>query len=66
MIGDPHAGRRPAGQLSEQAQAEGVFDKTATDAVTEVVMLFEVFGHEHVAARAKHADGVAWQDHGLG
>jgi uncharacterized Zn finger protein (UPF0148 family) len=37
--------------LREQARADGLFDKTAADAVKEVVTLFEVFARDQFAAR---------------
>jgi uncharacterized Zn finger protein (UPF0148 family) len=37
--------------LREQARADGVFDKTAADAVKEVVTLFEVFARDQFTAR---------------
>jgi hypothetical protein len=37
--------------LREQARADGVFDKTAADAVKEVVTLFEVFARDQFGAR---------------
>ena len=37
--------------LREQARADGVFDKSAADAVNEVVTLFEVFARDQFRAR---------------
>jgi len=51
--------------LREQARAEGVFDKAAVDAVTEVVTLFEVFTREQFAARVPGHEAIV-RRHGRG
>ncbi len=51
--------------LREQARAAGVFDKTAADAVTEVVTLFEVFTREQFAARVPGHEAIV-KRHGRG
>jgi hypothetical protein len=51
--------------LREQARAQGVFDKAAADAATEVVALFEVFAREQFAARVPGHEAIV-RRHGRG
>jgi sarcosine oxidase delta subunit len=44
-------------EMREQARADGLFDKTAADAVKETVTLFEVFTRDQFSSRVpKHAE----------
>lgn len=53
-------------EMREQARADGVFDKTAEDAIKEVVTLFEVFARDQFRVRVpRHEEIVKQQGRGV-
>jgi sarcosine oxidase delta subunit len=52
-------------EMREQARADGLFDKTAADAVKETVTLFEVFARDQFSSRVPNHEDIVKQ-HGRG